>query len=324
MDTRQPQVALEPKDVLGHAFRYDWFAFYQGWLKGRKLKAHHLRDGAAFRELSMALDDRGGRYAKLVRNGPATPEKTKHYEQLIHDRVERNERPLVEEVVAYQQVDESFLGEGRALVVSTRLPMNDFQQGDKIQVQPGFTSIEQKAIRACRPYLPVCARSRVRLANAVANELPGDYADRADILFRAYEEPWYSELCAVGTDARRRRARRGERRTAAYLLQLPAVPGLHGADLIVMWGQGGTQTLAFAQRLHRDLSFLLDHYGLSMVEFVAGPSAAPTGPPEMAPFLLLDSAPDWSAEVLLQGVLLDADGKVVGGRVPVRRGKTTS
>jgi hypothetical protein len=313
------QHGIDPR----HIFEYHWFAFYQGWLEGRNLKDHHLRDGAAFRELSVPLDDRGGRYVRLLRNGPATPQKLKHWARIIRKLVDDNRRPLVEDIVEYDPGDVDFLGPGQLLVAPTRIPMNDFQQEDKVQVQPGFTALEQTIIRACRPYLPVCARSRVRMAEALAARLAPDYADRADIGFRMVKEPWYSLLCTASPEAKRRRPKGRRCRTAAYLLQLPEVPGLNGADLLVMWGQGGTQTLAFAQLLRTDLSYLLDQYGFSMVELV-GPETAgtPEGEaPESEPFRLLDSLLGWEVHVLLQGVLLDRGGQRVLDPKPVRRGR---
>jgi hypothetical protein len=291
------QHGIDPR----HIFEYHWFAFYQGWLEGRNLKDHHLRDGAAFRELSVPLDDRGGR------------------DVLVED----NRRPLVEDIVEYEPVDVDFLEPGQLLVAPTRIPMNDFQQEDKVQVQPGFTALEQTIIRACRPYLPVCARSRVRIADPLADKLAPDYADRADIGFRMVKEPWYSLLCSASPEAKRRRPKGRRCRTAAYLLQLPEVAELNGADLLVMWGQGGTQTLAFAQLLRTDLSYLLDQYGFSMVELV-GPEmgGTPEGEaPESEPFRLLDSLLGWEVHVLLKGVLLDPSGQRVLAPKPVRRGR---
>ena len=306
-----------------HRYGYSWFAFYQGWLENRNLKGHHLRDGPAFRELCVELDDRGGRFEKTFRNGPATPAKRRHYEQIIKELVRANQQPLIEDVAEYQTVDESFLQKGKLMVISTRLPMNDIQQENKVRVQPGFTSLEQKVIRACRPYLDVCARSRVRLSDALAAKLPNEFADRADIRFRAYDEPWYTELHTLNPSDRLRRPKPSGRRTATYVLQLPSVLELNGADLLVIWGQGGTQTLALAQRLRTDLSALLDCYGLSMIEMVV-PERAPglEGEDlEMEPIRLLDAAHEWEAHVLLQGELLDANGKTVRRRMPVRRGQ---
>jgi hypothetical protein len=320
---QHPKILRNDSLQATHRYRYSWFAFYQGWLEDRNLKGHHLRDGAAFRELCVALDDRGGRYETTFRNGPATPAMRRHYEQIITKLVEANEQPLIEDVVEYQPVDESFLEKVKLLVVNTRIPMNDIQQGNKVTVQPGFTSLEQKVIRACRPYLEVCARSRVRLSEALAARLPNEFADRADIRFRAYDEPWYTELHTLNPSDRQRRPKPSGRRTAVYVLQLPSVPALKGTDLLVVWGQGGTQTLALAQRLRTDLSFVLDSYGLSMIEMVLPERAAllKGESRRMEPFRLLDAAQDWEAHVLLQGVLLDADGKTVPGRMPVRRGR---
>ena len=316
---------ISRNDSLQHTveYEYSWFAFYQGWLEDRNLKGHHLRDGPAFRELCVALDDRGGRYEKTFRNGPATPAKRRHYEQLIKQLVRENQQPLIEDVAEYQPVDESFLQKVKLLVVTTRLPMNDFQQENRVQVQPGFTSVEQKIIQACRPYLNVCARSRVRLSKGLAAKLPNEFADRADIRFRAVGEPWYNELHTLNPSDRQRRPKPSGRRTAVYVLQLPSVPELNGADLLVIWGQGGTQTLALAQRLRSDLSFLLDYYGLSMIEMVAPERAEGLKGEdlEMEPIRLLDAAHEWEAHVLLQGELLDANGNTLRRRIPVRRGQ---
>jgi hypothetical protein len=303
-----------------YIFDYHWLAFYQRWLEGRNLKPHHLRDGPAFRELCVALDDRGGRFGKIIHNGPATPGETKKYREEIQRLVEMNQDPLIEDVVKYRVIDQSFLKPGQVLVVSTRVPMNDFQQEDKVQVQPGFTSIEQKVIRACRAYLEVCSRKRVRLSTAVAGELPAKYANRADVIFRVNHEPWYTTLTPIHSGARVRRTPNTKKRTAAYLLQLPAVPELNGADLLVMWGQGGTQTLAFAQRLRTDLSGLLDHYGLSMVEMAAPAEQVPPREPPREAVLLEYAAEEWETKVLLDGVLLDPSGKRVAPQRKVRRG----
>ena len=167
----------------------------------------------------------------------------------------------------------------------------------------------------------VCARSRVRLADAVARELPPKYANRADVYFKAYAEPWYTLLNATNASARARRARSSGHRTAAYLLQLPEVPELNGADLLVMWGQGGTQTLAFAQLLRSDLSHLLDHYGLSMVEMVAPEQRDIPWEDATESFLLHDAAENWETNVLLDGVLLDPSGQRVVPKRKVQRGR---
>ena len=117
------------------------------------------------------------------------------------------------------------------------------------------------------------------------------------------------------------RADRAAGRTAAYLLQLPEVPELNGADLLVMWGQGGTQTLAFAQLLRSDLSHLLDHYGLSMVEMVAPEQRDIPWEDATESFLLHDAAENWETNVLLDGVLLDPSGQRVVPKRKVQRGR---
>jgi len=179
---------------------------------------------------------------------------------------------------------------------------------DKVQVQPGFTSLEQKIIRLCRRYFRVVARSRVRLGDEVAAHLPKKYANRADIRFKATSEPWYTALTTANATTSVKRSRVPERRTAGYLLRLPAVPELNGADLLVMFGLGGTQTLAFAKRLRSDLSGLLDHDGLSMVEMIVPEPAESSDENVPESFRLFASARQWEMRVLLEGVLLEPGG----------------
>lgn len=312
---REQPTLIDASFAEDHPFEFHWFAFFQGWEEDRKLKAHHLRDGVAFSVLSATLMKRGGRYGGLFRNGPATREKVKHYQDLMQEFVAAFQLRLVEDVVEYRPVDESFLQEGRVLVVPTRLPMNDFSQKDKVQVQPGFTSLEEKIIRVCRPYLPVCSRSRVRIADGLAACLTAESADRVDILFHAYAEPWYKKLRTVDPTVKEREPQADRCRTMAYLLQLPRVPELNGADLLLVWGQGGTQTLALVELLNTDLAHLLDRYGFSMVELTAPEWIRPKESLDK-PYELLDSLGNWETEILLENVLLDRSGRALRAPKP--------
>ena len=81
----------------------------------------------------------------------------------------------------------------------------------KVQVQPGFTELEQKIFRVVRRYVTFCARSRVRIAEGLAACLPPELANRADITFRAYAEPWYDSLHRIDSNGKGNRPPRDRR-----------------------------------------------------------------------------------------------------------------
>jgi hypothetical protein len=244
---------------------YHWLAYYYGLRSGRRLKPHHVRDGAAFAELSVPLARLGLSYGRLVPNGPPTPEEYSAHQAALDADSDGGHR-LIEDVARYTQIDESFLKPGDMLVVPTRPPMNDIFHGDKVRSQPGFTSIEQKIFRACRPYLQVCSRAHIRLSLLAADRLPDAFANRADVTFCQSKEPWYRKLARLDGGGRRAKL---PGQTAGYVLYLSALESLRGAGLLVVFGMGGTQTLVLCHRLRSDLAWLLDEPGFTMIEMTA-------------------------------------------------------
>lgn len=283
-----------PSDTSVH----HWLAYNPDWREGRQLKESHVRDGAALWELSTALSQRGCLPGSMVRNGPAPRELVQRNYARIVELVDANEFPLIEEVCEYQRVDESFLQPGVKLVVPTRLPLNDVQQKDRSCVEPSFTSIERKLLRLLRRYVEVCSRSRVRLAEAVASRLDREFATRADIEFHPYKNPIYKEMFTIERNAKGRKMPKKLGATAAYVLQLSGVPELNGADVLIVWGMSGPQTLALAHLLRTDLSRLLDLEGFSMVEMFQHPDE-----PTPHGWRRLDYMHRFEVKVLLEGVL---------------------
>jgi hypothetical protein len=270
---------------------YHWLAYFYGLREGRTLKPHHVRDGAAFAELGVPLSRRGLEYGRLIPNGPPTPEEFRERRAEL-EGASSNGRRNVEDVVTYMKIDDSFLKPRDVLVVPTRPPLNDLDHEDKVRSQPGFTTLEQKIFRACRPYLDVCSRSHVRLTPAVAERLPGVLADRANITFRQVKEPWYRDMARLGGRSRPPSSSDPACRTAAYLLYLAEVESLHGADLLVAFGMSGTQTLVTSHLLRTDLAPLLDRPGFTMFEMTATNGPTATGG--------LEFADRWQMEVVLQ------------------------
>ncbi len=271
---------------------YHWLAYFYGLREGRYLKPHHVRDGAAFAEHSVAFQRRGFEYGRLIPNGPPTPEEFWTRQAQVNAAREAETERRTENIVAYNQTDDSFLKPGDTVIVPTRPPLDDLYHGDRVRSQPGFTSLEEKVFRLMRSYIDVCSRSHVKLAPDVAARLPAHYANRADIVFRQTKEPWYKQLTRIHGGNRTTFVKASARRTAAYVLSLPRVESLHGADLLVAFGMGGTQTLMLSHYLRRGLAGVFDRPGFTMFEMTAMDEATSSGG--------LECADRWNMEVVLQ------------------------
>lgn len=292
MDNRTPR---PPRDFI-----FDWFAWYNGWREGRQLKIHHLRDGPNMNALRTALEARGGRFGKTFVNGPISRQEYAAKKRQMKALVEAGTQPLIEDAVTYRHVDISFLGPGRTVVVPGRLGMDDMVHADKVHVQPAFTTPEQIAIREVRRYVERLSRCRAVLSDPIAAQLPPQYADRAVVYFRSHRGRDSYLALQAGKIARRHDTDQNDNRTLAYLLYLPAVESLYGADLLVTWGPGGTTGLAFAHRLGKDMAHLLGRYGFTMVE------VTPTASPQLGDSGDFDFFDDWGMQVVLQAPVLEA------------------
>lgn len=271
--------------------RYHWLAYYCGLREGRSLKPHHVRDGAAFAELSVPMQRRGYTYGSLISNGPLTADAYTLRTEEFEAAGAAGHFPPIEGAVTYTPIDTSFLRFGDKIVVPTRPPLSDLDHHDKVRSQPGFTTIEQLLFRLLRRYLSVCSRSHVCLSPAIAALLSAEHANRADVTFRQVKAPSYKKLKRLGLSGRATSVRREAHKTAAYVLHLTEVERLNGADLFVAFGMGGTHTLILAHRLRNDLDWVFDTPGFTMFEMTAKDEAAAAGG--------LESADRWSFDVLV-------------------------
>ncbi len=138
------------------------FCYSFGGKPDRLPDLHWLRDGDAFLELNDVLVSHGWKYSGLLLNLPL-PE--------------------------YPDVSEAFLstlGPADLLVLTTRPPLNDERGESRLTVQPGDTAVEWEIHKALAYCLEHCDRKCIRLAKPLADQLPADFADRADMLFRQY------------------------------------------------------------------------------------------------------------------------------------------
>lgn len=270
---------------------YDWFAYFFGLRDHRHLKPHHMRDGPAFVEISALFQRRGYQYGQIVPNGP--PEHEEFNEKVREvERISAGGPCNIEDIESLWHPDPGVVSfePGNVIIVPTRPPLNDLVHGDKVRSQPGFTWLERQIFCLCRDYFPVCSRSHVRLSPAVAAHLGEAYGNRADIIYKGTGEPWYQKLTRLDGSPGKNRVPRRPRRTAAYVLFLSEVESLGGADLVLAFGMGGTQTLLICHRLRNDLAWVLDRPGLKMIEMTADDAETSGG---------LEHAHRWKMELVL-------------------------
>ncbi len=250
------------------------FCYYNYRRRGRTLKPAHLRDGHALFELMDVMIRRGFEHGELFLNTPPTVEELDEHDW---------NGPVAE-------VDESFLHPDDVLLILTRPPFSDLYHHDKVHSQPGFTSLERKMFEEARTYIAESSRSHLRLQPEVAKHLKEEYQTRADITFRQVKDPYYRECFDIDGHSRKR-FRKQDRRTAAFLLYLDHAPSI-GSGLVLAFGMGSTETLVWARRLRTDFSHLFDKPGFTMVEMVE--QQVPERPTR------LSFAPDWKIDVALR------------------------
>ena len=277
-------------------FRFHWLAFYQDFRREDTSKPPNVRDGASFAEISEALAAVGGRFGTLLLNRPSTQQEYERNRAIVQRYHDEHDTGLVEDLIVYRPVDVAFLHPGDTAVIVTRLPMNDLDWNHRLHLHPGFTTLEQALIRQARRYMLECRRGRVLLSSEIADQLPPEYADRGDTRYYQTKGAWYQSLGRADGVGRRHEIQRKEQISAGFMLHLPELECLNGANMLLVFGLGATQTLAFCHRLRTDLGHLLDHWGFTMVEMRA------TSDPVHA--TSLDYVKDWEMKVLVQAGVL--------------------
>ncbi|MBW2243709.1 MAG: hypothetical protein JRH01_17130 [Deltaproteobacteria bacterium] len=277
-------------------FRFHWIAFLQGFRREDTSMPPNIRDAGAGAEAIEALGTLGGRYETLFLIRSSTDEEYEKNLKLMDKNLSSNSPELVEDVLEFHPIDVSRLERGNTAVILTRLMWNDLDAIYRLHLHPGFTTLEQELLRETRPYISKGYRGKMILSQEIADQFAPEYANRGDIEYTQRRGAWYQSLGRADQKGRRCLVDRSELLSAAYILHLPEVECLNGANLLLAFGMGATQTLAIWHRLRTDLMPLLNHWGFTMVEMRATPE------PEHGSNL--DWFEDWDMKTILQTDLL--------------------
>jgi len=178
---------------------------------------------------------------------------------------------------------------GDFLVVTTRLPKDDIEEGNRMWVEPGQTDLERWIFDWVDRYLAILSRSHIKLSPYVRDALPEELVGRAN--FSSYQSGTfglYKEMNA-GRGFRGVDDETG-RWVPAFVLRTDALwPGGPGA--IVAFSMESLSTAAWCWRLRRDLSRLVAQPGFHFWELCPEPlPERPTDP---------SWAADWAAKPIV-------------------------
>lgn len=190
------------------------FAYATRLRKGEQPLPYKIRDGAAFGELTAQLSELGYEYGELIFNPPFRRGKDK---------------PLGKEHFGFIKRDD-------LIVLTTRPPMHDKQQGDKKQMPQSRTHLEKMIFKVCRKYFRVCARSHVELTRAV-----GARCKKADLNFHQHKSARLKSHRRLN-ELRATYVPSNTPTMIAFLLRTKSIPE-YGCDLLVSFGMGGWETL---------------------------------------------------------------------------------
>jgi hypothetical protein len=239
-----------------HRRRWFRFAYHTQGRKGGDLLPHQLRDGEAALFLQTILHERGYDYVGTIYNYP----------------------PPVPAPARRFPVDDSFLRADDLLVLTTRPPLDDADDGVKCHVDRGYTTLEEKVFESSRRHLPRCSRSNVIVADVHARAFP-EVAKGASI---------DKYLAHTGKNWQRPDARRGH--SAAYLLfEEHAWP--NGPGVLAAFGMCGIDTLVWHYHLATCFRELIASVPFVMAELIA-PQHVPLYP------LTTDFAKKWQVRIL--------------------------
>ena len=249
------------------------FAYLDYPQEDREQRPHQLLDGDAFGALAAFLALRGYKYGTLLPN-------------FANNRVE---------------IDTSFFGPDDLIVLPTRPPLHDEEQGGRKIRRGSGTSLERALFDVLKGFFHICARCHIKLQLEIAMKLSPAYADRADICFRMHGGAWYVQ-CKRYDSPRWHVPEAGKKLTAAYfLLTGPIWPG--GPRLLTSFSIGGTETLIWNFILcNSALSRLFDRPTFAMVELSMAP--LPEKP------VNLEFAKSWEARIILEVPLTESPPRV--------------
>lgn len=244
--------------------RWFRFAFHEPGRADRDLPLHHLRDADAALFIAPVLSDKGFRYSGLILNVPSLPRRSPA-------------NGLI-------SVDDSVppLGPDDLLVLTTRPPLHDWDEGNRSQVDRSYNTLEDRVLKPLRRVFERCSRVHVKLSRDVAGEsvLSAKYAN---VKFGDGQGAPLQRHQPLGHSKWSRPS--DKQLTLFYLVYISALwPS--GPQLLTAFGMGGLQTLVWGYRLGRD-------YGnhVTTREFLIA-EAVQTVPP-LAP-LTMNFADEWA------------------------------
>ena len=206
-----------------------------------RFRMHQLRDGDSFAQLSPVLYAKGYEYGGLLLN---LPPKTRGH---------------------VAQVDVSFLKSTDLIVLTTRPPIHDKSAFNRHRVRCSHTELEKRIFAAVEHvYLEKCARSEIILPRDIAGDLHSNFRNKALIQFHASQDSSYMRYRGY-EDEFWQKPLANEKRTAVYLIQIPAVwPG--GPALLAAFGMAGTETLVWNYLLRTRFPEWLDSHQFLIAE----------------------------------------------------------
>ncbi len=226
--------------------------FYRfSYLHGKKPLLHHQRDGESFIELMPLLIGKGFEYGGLIPN------------------------LALEEGNKFEPLDTSFFRKGDLIVMTTRPPLDDKEEGPHLVIRRGGTALENKIFHALREYLSVCSRRQVSLHTSFIDKFLAGYDDRSSITFtghgkitRYFNVARYQATVDAKKRVKQWRQKDG-RRTAVYLIYIgEAWKG--GPDLMVSFGMTGACNLIWAYLIRTRFPQFLNSYRIVAAEILIG------------------------------------------------------
>jgi len=223
------------------------FGYLTSSRRDRDLYPFQVRDGDAAALLLQAVADHGYRYAGPIVNYPSP-------------------RPATFPATTVP-FDDRFMCERDLILITTRVPMNDWEIADKKGIPRSYTTLEQKLFAGpLSEHFTFCARSEVKLTNETAS-ISNEIAKRQSMLFRQNGGATYQSYGSPIT-GQWARFKAGNPLTAAFLVYAehawPAGPGLLAA-----FGMGGTETLVWCYLLATRFQHLLFTTRFAMAELEA-------------------------------------------------------
>ncbi len=200
----------------------------------RDVKAFQRRDDAAALQILSALVELGFEPGESILNPP--PGNKVSHKMLL-------------------QVDLEQVKSQDLILLTTRPPMHDRHQGDRKQVQRGFTDLEASIFDVCGQFITKSSRSHLVLADSASQHLTSGFEGLAEMKFLEAEGAPFKALNAH--DGTGWHHQTGPRATATFLLHVDSM-WAGGPGLLCAFGMDGLATLGWAYRLRHGLAHLLE------------------------------------------------------------------